>query len=69
MLTYSDTTLGWDTSTFVAQRQIFATHMPKWHVLTEVDRAEARSDLMGAPGDGLADPAGLVPPSQSCIVA
>lgn len=30
MLTYSDTTLGWDTSTFVAQREIFATYMPKW---------------------------------------
>ena len=30
MLTYADTTLGWDTSTFAAEQEIFATYMPKW---------------------------------------
>jgi ketosteroid isomerase-like protein len=30
MLTYSDATLGWDTSDFESERKIFATYMPNW---------------------------------------
>ena len=30
MLTYSDATLGWETSDFESQRKIFASYMPHW---------------------------------------